>query len=162
MPKSLGWIPVLLMVAVAGVADTDIQGNYFTTSDGVRLHYLDDGEGLAIVLIPGWMNPASIWEPQIRHFSQHYRVIALDPRSQGESEQVAEGHYPERRSRDIMELIEHLDVSPVVLAGFSMGGPEVLSYVDQFGTSSLDGIAHRGAPDFIHVRLGLGLSERVW
>ena len=140
MARSLGWIPVLVIVAVAGVANSDVQGNYFTTSDGVRLHYLDDGEGLAIVLIPGWMNPASIWEPQIRHFSQHYRVIALDPRSQGESEQVAEGHYPERRSRDIMELIEHLDVSPVVLAGFSMGGPEVLSYVDQFGTSSLDGI----------------------
>ena len=140
MPKSLGWIPFLLIVAVAGTADSDVQDNYFTTSDGVRLHYLDEGEGRAIVFIPGWMNPASIWEPQIRHFSANYRVVVLDPRSQGESEKVTEGHYPERRSRDIMELIEHLGVAPVVLVGFSMGGPEVLSYVDQFGTNSLDGI----------------------
>jgi microsomal epoxide hydrolase len=140
MPKSLGWIPFLLIVAVAGLADSDVQGNYFTTSDGVRLHYLDEGEGPTVVFIPGWMNPATIWEPQIRHFSKDYRVVALDPRSQGESEQVTEGHYPERRSRDIKELIEHLEVPSVVLVGFSMGGPEVLSYVDQFGTNSLDGI----------------------
>jgi pimeloyl-ACP methyl ester carboxylesterase len=140
MPKSLGWIPFLLIVAVAGLADSDVQGNYFTTSDGVRLHYLDEGEGPAIVFIPGWMNPASIWEPQVRYFAANYRVVVLDPRSQGESEQVTEGHYPERRSRDIKELIKHLEVSSVVLVGFSMGGPEVLSYVDQFGTGSLSGI----------------------
>jgi non-heme chloroperoxidase len=140
MPKSLGWAAILWVIGVAALASPNAQDHYFMTSDGTRLHYLDQGNGPAIVLIPGWINPATIWEPQIRYFSKNYRVVALDPRSQGESERVVDGHYPERRSRDIRELLEHLGVSSVVLVGFSLGGPEVLSYVDEFGTNALEGI----------------------
>ncbi len=140
--RTLPWlISALLLAGTAAVsADPAIRDGYFTTSDGVRLHYLEAGSGPAIVFVPGWMNPAWIWEPQIQHFSKKYRVVALDPRSQGESEQVTEGLYPERRSQDIKELMEHLQLPPAVLVGFSMGVPEVLSYVDQFGTGQLRGV----------------------
>ena len=57
----------------------------FRSSDGVRLHYTSNGKGEVIVLVPGWTMPASIWAPQIEYFSQRYRVIAFDPRSQGAS-----------------------------------------------------------------------------
>ncbi len=134
-------VPVLLLTGTVAVsADPAVKDGYFTTSDGVRLHYLEAGSGPAIVFVPGWMNPAWIWEPQIRHFSKKYRVVALDPRSQGESEQVTEGHYPERRAQDVKELIEQLQLAPVMLVGFSMGVGEVLSYVDQFGTGQLSGV----------------------
>jgi microsomal epoxide hydrolase len=140
--RTLSWlISALLLTAAAGVsADPAIKDGYFTTSDGVRLHYLEAGSGPAMVFVPGWTNPAWIWEPQIRHFSKKYRVVALDPRSQGESEQVTEGLYPERRSQDIKELMDHLQLPPAVLVGFSMGVAEVLSYVDQFGTATLRGV----------------------
>lgn len=162
MLKSLGWIAGLLIVVAVGSETLVAQENFFTTSDGARLHYLDEGQGPTLVLIPGWLNPASIWERQIEYFSKDYRVVALDPRSQGESERVADGHYPERRSRDIEELLQHLGVSSVVLTGFSMGAPEVLSYVDQFGTSKLEGVvlvdAHIGSDfDARRVEQGLGM-----
>ena len=134
-------VPVLLLAGTVAVsANPAVKDGYFTTSDGVRLHYLEAGSGPAIVFVPGWTNPAWIWEPQVRHFSKMYRVVALDPRSQGESEQVTEGHYPERRAQDIRELMEHLQLPPAVLVGFSMGVGEVLSYVDQFGTEALRGV----------------------
>ena len=140
--RTLSWlVPALLLAAAASVsANPAAKSRYFTTSDGVRLHYLEAGSGPAIVFVPGWTNPAWIWESQIRHFSKNYRVVALDPRSQGESEQVTEGHYPERRAQDVKELMEHLQLPPVVLVGFSMGVGEVLSYVDQFGTGQLRGV----------------------
>jgi microsomal epoxide hydrolase len=140
--RTLYWlVSALLLASVSGVsANPEAKSGYFTTSDGVRLHYLEAGSGPAIVFVPGWMNPAWIWEPQIQHFSKNYHVVALDPRSQGESEQVTEGHYPERRSQDIKELMEHLQLPPAVLVGFSMGVWEVLSYVDQFGTAALRGV----------------------
>ncbi len=140
--RTLSWlVPALLLTAAASVsANPAAKSGYFTTSDGVRLHYLEAGSGPAIVFVPGWTNPAWIWEPQIRHFSKKYRVVALDPRSQGESEQVTEGHYPERRAQDVKELIEQLQLAPVVVVGFSMGVTEVLSYVDQFGTDLLSGV----------------------
>jgi pimeloyl-ACP methyl ester carboxylesterase len=68
----------------------------FRTSDGVSLHYLDAGSGPAIVLIPGWTMPADIFEPQINLLSERFRVVALDPRSQG-----VEDTDQHRRSGDV-------------------------------------------------------------
>lgn len=118
----------------------EIKSGYIRTSDGVRLHYLEAGSGPAIVFVPGWICPTWIWEPQIRHFSTHYRAVAMDPRSQGDSEQVTEGHYPERRAQDVKELIEQLGLAPAVVVGHSMAVGELLTYVDQFGTSTLAGV----------------------
>lgn len=112
----------------------------FTTSDGVQLHYLEAGSGPAIVFVPGWTMPAEIWSEQIQEFSKRYRVVALDPRSQGRSEKVTEGHYPERRARDVYELVQQLGLEPAVLVGWSLGVPELLTYVDQFGTESIESL----------------------
>ncbi len=109
-------------------------------SDGARLHYLESGSGPPIVLQPGWTMPAEIWEPQLRGLSTRFRVVALDPRSQGKSERVPDGHYAERRAQDIREVAEALKLGPIVLAGWSLGVGEVLTYVAQYGTSSLRGL----------------------
>jgi non-heme chloroperoxidase len=116
------------------------QSGFFTTSDGVRLHYLEAGRGASLVFVPGWTMPAEIWEHQIRFFSRQYHVIALDPRSQGVSGQASEGHHPQRRAQDIFELVRHLRLAPAVLVGWSLGVSELLTYVDDFGTSTIQGL----------------------
>lgn len=130
--------PLLLF---AGWAAPAVQSGFVRTSDGIRLHYLESGSGRAILFVPGWTMPAEIWEPQIRHFAARYRVVALDPRSQGASAQATEGHYPERRAQDIKEIVDQLKLSPVLLVGWSMGVAESLTYVDQFGAASLRALA---------------------
>ena len=113
---------------------------YIRTSDGVRLHYLTAGSGPSIVFQPGWAMPAEIWEPQIEALSKSFRVVAIDPRSQGKSGLTADGLYPKRRARDIKEVIDKLNLAPAVLVGWSLGATEAMSYVDQFGTAGLRGI----------------------
>lgn len=56
------------------------------------------------MLVPSGAMPAEIWSEQIADLSHDFYVIALDPRSQGASEQVTEGRYAERRARDLVEL----------------------------------------------------------
>jgi microsomal epoxide hydrolase len=112
---------------------------FFTTSDGVRLHYLISGSGQIILFIPGWTMPAEIWQRQIEHFSPDYCVVALDPRSQGSSDKPEEGNYPARRARDYKELIDHLG-SPVVLVAWSIAVFEALTYVEMFGTNQWKGL----------------------
>lgn len=132
----------VLLVAIATVsfaASNETSGN-FTTSDNVRLHYIEAGKGRAIVFIPGWTMPAEIWQPQIDALSAKYRVIAVDPRSQGDSDKVADGNYPERHARDIQELVDHLKLQKPVLVGWSLGAEDVLSYVDQFGTANIGAV----------------------
>ena len=110
---------------------------FFTTSDNVRLHYIVEGKGPTIVFVPGWIMPADIWAAQLQYFSKHFQVVALDPRSQGESQIASSGHDPKRRARDISELINALDLHDVVLVGWSLGVLETLAYINFFGDERL-------------------------
>jgi len=134
--RSLLLCLILLLVSVVSAAPA-VRSGFVTTSDGVRLHYLESGRGPAILFVPGWTMPAEIWERQIQHFAARYRVVAMDPRSQGDSDKPTEGHYPERRAQDIKEVVEQLKLAPVVLVGWSLAVPESLTYVEQFGTAAL-------------------------
>jgi microsomal epoxide hydrolase len=129
-----------LVVLAGSAAGAPPVSRTFTTSDGVRLHYLERGRGPALILVPGWTLPARIWERQLDGLSRRYRVIALDPRNQGESGRTTEGNFPERRAADIRELIAHAGAAPAVLAGWSLGVREALTYVRLFGTGSLRGL----------------------
>ncbi|HXM95176.1 MAG TPA: alpha/beta hydrolase [Candidatus Dormibacteraeota bacterium] len=153
----------LAQAAYAALAAVpEIKNGFFKTSDGVRLHYLEAGSGPTIVFEPGWSMPAWIWESQIPHFAEHYHVVALDPRAQGESDKSLQGNSIERRAQDIHELVEHLKLSPAVLIGWSLGVSELLSYAEQFGGSQVrgyvlvDGFAwEKQDPQFIAAMLGL-------
>jgi non-heme chloroperoxidase len=93
-----------------------------------------------ILFVPGWTMPEWIWQKQIDYFSRDYRVVAMDPRSQGDSAQTNDGLYPAVRARDIKAVIEQLRLSPVVIVSWSMAVVETLSYVDQFGTGGIAGL----------------------
>jgi non-heme chloroperoxidase len=93
-----------------------------------------------VLFVPGWTMPAWIWDKQIEYFSKDFRVVAMDPRSQGESTQTPDGLYPAARARDIKAVVSQLHLAPVVLVGWSMAVNELLSYVEQFGTTDIAGL----------------------
>jgi non-heme chloroperoxidase len=120
------------------------------TAPGIQIRVLDAGAKAApitLVLIPGWRFTADIWHEQIDSFSGRYRVIALDPRSQGDSTKTLEGNTPEDRATDLRTILDHLHVGPAVLVGWSQGTQDVGAYVGKFGTSNLRGLVFvDGAP----------------
>jgi non-heme chloroperoxidase len=138
MKTKLSALLLCLVFASAAFAQPP-KSAFFTTSDGVKIHYLESGSGRPIVFIPGWTMPAWIWEKQIAEFSKKYRVIAVDPRSQGESDKPTNGHLPETRARDYKELVDHLALKQPVLVGWSMGCGELMKYGEQFGTDNVAG-----------------------
>jgi microsomal epoxide hydrolase len=117
-----------------------VKSDFFTTSDGIKIHYLESGSGRPIVLIPGWTMPAWIWQKQIDELSKKYHVITVDPRSQGESDKPTFGHLPETRSRDYKELVDRLGLKQPILVGWSMACGELVKYAEQFGTDNVGGI----------------------
>ncbi len=126
-------------LVVPGALAQTAKSDFFKTSDGVRIHYLEAGSGRAIVFIPGWTMPAWIWQKQIDEFAKKYHVIAVDPRSQGESDKPTYGHLPETRARDYRELVDHLGLKQPVLVGWSMACGELVKYAEQFGTDNVGG-----------------------
>ncbi len=119
-----------------------ITDHFFLSSDGVQLHYLEAGPpaGHTLVLVPGWTMPAWIWMPQILAFSRHYHVVAFDPRGQGDSAVPTNGYGPERRGRDVAELIAHLASSRVVVIGWSLGVLDTLASIHVAGDRRLAGL----------------------
>ena len=113
---------------------------YFTTSDGIKLRYLTSGTGPTLVLQPGWMMPAELFTPQLEQLTNSFRVIAMDPRGQGLSEDAPDGNSVDRRVKDIYELIEHEKIDSLILGGWSLGVIEILHYVEMYGTNKLSGL----------------------
>ena len=130
---------VAMSSATAQTVTQTARSGFVKTSDGISIHYLDAGSGRPIVFIPGWTMPAWIWQKQIDEFSKKYRVIAVDPRSQGESDKPTYGHLPETRARDYKELVDQLGLKHPVLVGWSMGCGELVKYAEQFGTDNVAG-----------------------
>ena len=94
----------------------------------------------SILFVPGWTMPAWIWQSQIDYFGHDYRVVAMDPRSQGQSSQTSDGLYPAVMARDIKAVVDQLHLAPVVIVAWSMAVVETMAYVDQFGTGDLAGL----------------------
>ena len=128
-----------VLTGPGALAQTEKSG-FIKTSDGIRIHYVEAGKGDPIVFIPGWRMPAWIWQKQIDGLSNKYRVIAVDPRSQGESDKPNYGHLPETRARDYKQVVDQLGLNQPVLIGWSMGCDELMSYVEQFGEEGIRGL----------------------
>ncbi len=133
---------VVLCVMTAQYATAQTVRHSFQTSDGVTLSFIEGGpehhENPSIVLIPGWLMPASIWQAQLVAFTRTHHTLALDPRGQGESQVPASGYTAERRATDLNEFLRQR--SNVLLIGWSLGGIEALQYVQMFGSARLAGL----------------------
>ena len=140
------WQPIafLMVVSTAFVhADSvsvlrDIGGN-------VSLRTIEAGKFSSsappeLVFIPGWSTGSDIWRRQIETFAKTNRVIAFDPRSEGESTKTTSGNTPETRAQDLHALLERLHVQRAVLIGWSQGVQDVAAYVERYGTRDLAGI----------------------
>jgi pimeloyl-ACP methyl ester carboxylesterase len=95
---------------------------HYAVLRGRRTHYLDVGEGPAVVLVHGLASAWAAWFCNIPALAANYRVIAVDLPGFGRSDSFAEPveirHYVEA----IVQLLDHLDVGEVRIVGHSMGG----------------------------------------
>ena len=92
-------------------------------ADGA-LHYQLDGPADAPVLVlsNSLGTDLQMWDAQVPAFSQHFRVLRYDTRGHGRS-LVTPGPYSiEQLGRDVLALVDALDVQRFAFCGLSMGG----------------------------------------
>ncbi|KAF1069231.1 MAG: 3-oxoadipate enol-lactonase 2 [Pseudomonas citronellolis] len=88
------------------------------------LHYQLDGPADAPVLVlsNSLGTDLHMWDAQIAAFSQHFRVLRYDTRGHGAS-LVTPGPYSiEQNARDVLALLDQLDIAQASFCGLSMGG----------------------------------------
>lgn len=101
------------------------------TKDGIELFVKDTGgSGRAIVLTHAWPLNADIWDYQAITLSKAgYRVVTYDRRGFGRSDKPECGYRFDVFADDLAAVIEQTGVRDATIAGYSMGGGEVVRYL---------------------------------
>ena len=110
------------MVDLLAQAGLDYSGGYVNVG-GIRVHYLDYGEGEPVLLIHGGGAGGAIWYRQIAALKDSYRVLAPDNPVFGLSSQPSVPTPPRQFAREYVQgFIEALQLDSVRIAGLSLGG----------------------------------------
>jgi pimeloyl-ACP methyl ester carboxylesterase len=97
------------------------------SSDGVDIHFLDEGEGRPVLLIHGFASNAVVnWVDTgwVRHLNRSgFRAIAMDNRGHGLSTKLytPQDYGTPRMAEDARRVLDHLGIGRADVMGYSMG-----------------------------------------
>ena len=108
----------------------------------IEIYYEDHGSGQPVVLIHGYPLDGHSWERQSRALHKAgYRVITYDRRGFGQSSKVEIGYDYDTYAADLDALLTELDLTDVILVGFSMGTGELARYTSKYGSGRIAKLA---------------------
>lgn len=113
----------------------------FAVSDGLKIAYVEAGDGPPIVFLHGVGATKRCWQPQLDVLAERFRCIALDYRGYGESEMPPQASLaPEARdakaisraayARDVMAVLDATGLDAAHLCGCSLGGVVAMECFD--------------------------------
>src|SRR4026209_312414 len=90
-------------------------------SNGIRLHYEEQGNGDPLILIMGLGAPGSRWNDHAASYEKHFRCILMDNRGAGESDRPPGPYTTGTMADDTAGLMTALGIENARIAGISMG-----------------------------------------
>ncbi len=126
---------LVTVLVAAGAISSKAQRNQWKDEKvkvgDIRIHYIEAGTGdRTIVFIPGWTMIAEVWREQIPYFAARgFRVIAIDPRSHGETTRTDDGNTYEQQAADLLAFLRELRIDRPILVGWSAGVSVLLEYL---------------------------------
>ena len=96
----------------------------FVKRDGIQIHYESIGSADLPVLVLSHSLGANLgmWKPQISALSRHSRLLLYDMRGHGKSSVAPEACTIADMGRDVLHLLDRLEIEHASFCGLSMGG----------------------------------------
>lgn len=92
-------------------------------ADGVLNYQIDGPEAAPVLVLSNSLGTdLGMWETQLPLWSQHFRVLRYDTRGHGASLVTAGPYSIEQLGRDVLALLDALDIQQAHFVGLSMGG----------------------------------------
>jgi haloalkane dehalogenase len=99
------------------------ESKWFSSSVG-PLHYIDEGEGRPLLLMHGNPDWSFLYRKIVLGLRDEFRCIAPDYPGFGLSVHPEDYHYTAAEHAEVVgELVDHLDLSDMVVVGQDWGGP---------------------------------------
>jgi 3-oxoadipate enol-lactonase len=101
-----------------------IQKDIIIKLNDITVCYSDDGNDAApaIIFIHGFPFNKSMWHYQVAAFKDNYRLISYDVRGHGKTDTGTEDFTIDLFTKDLIALMDELELEQVTLCGLSMGG----------------------------------------
>lgn len=100
--------------------------------NGIRLHWVEAGEGPLVVLLHGFPEFWYSWRHQIPALAKRFRVVAPDLRGYNLSEKPGVGYDIETLTSDVLELIHTVGEQRAVIVGHDWGGVIAWAFAARF------------------------------
>ena len=98
----------------------------YANNNGVRIHYHVEGQGDPMVLQHGFMGRLEDWYnfDYVEPLKKDYQLILIDARGHGKSDKLydPESYKLELRARDVVAVLDDLNINKAHYFGYSMGG----------------------------------------
>jgi pimeloyl-ACP methyl ester carboxylesterase len=86
------------------------------------IYYELHGQGETLLLIQGFAGGSNGWYRQVPVFRKHFQVVIFDARGIGNSDVSAEPYTVPVMEKDVIGLLDHLNISQAHVLGLSLGG----------------------------------------
>lgn len=98
--------------------------HHYADLDGIRLHYVDAGEGPLMLFVHGFPEFWYAWKNQLEEFSRDHHAVAPDMRGHNLSDKPADvkAYRPKHLVADLRNLIDHLGGRPCIVVAHDWGG----------------------------------------
>lgn len=97
--------------------------SHFVLLDGLRYHYIDEGEGETLLMVHGNPTWSFAWRNLIKDLSNDYRVLAVDHMGCGFSDKPQKYPYVfERHIDNLRRFVETLRLDRITLFAHDWGG----------------------------------------
>lgn len=97
------------------------QGGYADVN-GIKLYYEIHGEGRPLILLHGGLGAIEMFGPNLPALAKSRKVIGVDLQGHGRTADIDRPIRVPFMADDIAALIKHLELGPVDIMGYSLGG----------------------------------------
>lgn len=117
---------VAILCGCGGIKSTETIKNPFPSFDGINIAYDDEGSGIPVFLIHGFINDKNSWGRSAlkkQLIDQGYRVIIPDLRGNGDSDKPHDpiAYKDDAEIKDLIALADHLSIESYMAVGYSRG-----------------------------------------
>lgn len=143
------FIFIINIIFLINASATTMDKDKFVEANGIKIHYVEEGEGPPLLLIHGGGLTAKSWQGLAKEASRYFRVIMPDSRGHGLTNNPQGTFSYDLMAEDMAAFVKALKLEKPLVMGYSDGGMVVLKlasrYPDLARAAIVGGATHRFA-----------------